>query len=139
MRQYPKSRISPMQSKGDTCRIGRWSKMEQSLQVTSKQERLENWTAKIMGCRSSGMTIRAWCQENSLSEKTYYYWQRRLFQALPEQQMIHETAFAEVTTPQSVCSGNMVVTVRIFGVEADIHNSADTSTVATVLRILKSC
>ena len=53
--------------------------MEQSLQVMSKQERLENWTARITACRSSGMTVRAWCQENGLSEKTYYYWQRRLF------------------------------------------------------------
>lgn len=36
--------------------------MEQSLQVMSKQERLENWTTRIMACRSSGMTVRAWCQ-----------------------------------------------------------------------------
>ena len=111
--------------------------MEQSLQVMSKQERLENWTARIMACRSSGMTVRAWCRENGLSEKTYYYWQRRLFQALSEQQAAHETAFAEVTPP--VCSGNVAVTVRIAGAVADIHPGADAATVETVLRILKSC
>ena len=111
--------------------------MEQSLQVMSKQERLENWTARIMACRSSGITVRAWCRENGLSEKTYYYWQRRLFQALSEQQAAHETAFAEVTPP--VCSGNVAVTVRIAGAGADIHSGADASTVETVLRILKSC
>ena len=113
--------------------------MEQSLQVMSKQERLENWTARIMACRSSGMTVRAWCQENGLSEKTYYYWQRRLFQALSEQQTAHETAFAEVTPLQPVCSGNVAVTVRIAGAEADIHSGADAATVETVLRLLKSC
>ena len=108
--------------------------MEQSLQVMSKQERLENWTARIMACRSSGMTVRAWCQENGLSEKTYYYWQRRLFQTLSEQQGAHKTAFAEVTPPQPVCSGNVAVTVRIAGAEADIHSGADAATVETVLR-----
>ena len=113
--------------------------MEQSLQVMSKQERLENWTARIMACRSRGTTVRAWCQENGLSEKTYYYWQRRLFQTLSEQQGAHKTAFAEVTPPQPVCSGNVAVTVRISRVEADIHNGADASTVETVRRILKSC
>ena len=113
--------------------------MEQSLQVMSKQERLENWTARIMACRSSGMTVRAWCQENGLSEKTYYYWQRRLFQTLSEQQGAHKTAFAEVTPPQPVCSGHVAVTVRIAGAEADIHSGADTATVETVLRLLKSC
>ena len=113
--------------------------MEQSLQVMSKQERLENWTARIMVCRGSGMTVRAWCRENGLSEKTYYYWQRRLFQALSEQQVSHKTAFAEVTPPQPVCSGNVAVTVRISGTEADIHAGADAAIVETVLRILKSC
>ena len=111
--------------------------MDQSLQVLFKQERLENWTARIMACRSSGMTVRAWCRENGLSEKTYYYWQRRLFQTLSEQQAAHETAFAEVTPP--VCSGNVAVTVRIAGAVADIHPGADAATVETVLRILKSC
>lgn len=113
--------------------------MEQSLQVMSKQERLENWTTRIMACRSSGMTIRAWCRENGLSEKTYYYWQRRLFQALSEQQTVYKTAFAEVTPSQLVCSGKVAVTVRIAGTEADIHSGADAATVETVLRILKSC
>ena len=111
--------------------------MEQSLQVMSKRERLENWTTRIMACRSSGMTVRAWCRENGLSEKTYYYWQRRLFQTLSEQQAAHETAFAEVTPP--VCSGSVAVTVRIAGAVADIHPGADAATVETVLRILKSC
>ena len=115
--------------------------MEQSLQVMSKQERLENWTARIMACRNSGMTVRAWCQENGLSEKTYYYWQRRLFQTLSEQQQaIRQPAFAEITpAPNGRPSGGVAITVRIAGAEADIHSGADAATVETVLRILKSC
>ena len=115
--------------------------MEQRLQVMSKQERLENWTARIMACRSSRMTVRAWCQENGLPEKTYYYWQRRLFQALSEQQQtICQPAFAEITPEPNVrSSGGVAVTVRISGVEADIYNGADAVAVETVLRILKSC
>ena len=115
--------------------------MEQSLQVMSKQERLENWTTRIMACRSSGMTVRAWCQENGLSEKTYYYWQRRLFQTLSEQQQaIQQPAFAEITPAPNVRpSCGVAVTVQISGVEAEIYNGADAATVETVLRILKSC
>ena len=115
--------------------------MEQSLQVMSKQERLENWTARIMACRGSGMTVRAWCQENGLSEKTYYYWQRRLFQTLSEQQqVIQQPAFAEITpTPNVRPSSGVAVTIRIHGVETEIYNGADAATVETVLRILKSC
>ena len=115
--------------------------MEQSLQVMSRRERLENWTARIMACRGSGMTVRAWCQENGLSEKTSYYWQRRLFQTLSEQQQaVRQPAFAEITpASNSRSSGGVAVTVRIYGAEADIHSGADAATVETVLRILKSC
>ena len=73
--------------------------MDQNLKVMSKQERLENWAARITACRGSGMTVRAWCQENGFSEKTYYYWQRRLFQALSEQQQAaQQPAFVEITS-----------------------------------------
>ena len=78
---------------------------------------------------------------NGLSEKTYYYWQRRLFQTLSEQQQsIRQPAFAEITpTPNVRPSSGLAVTVRTSGVEAEIYNGADAATVETVLRILKSC
>ncbi len=114
--------------------------MEQSLKVMAKQERLENWTARIMACRSSGMTIRSWCQENGLSEKSYYYWQRRLFDTLSQEQKAAQPAFAEITpSTRNRLGSGVAVTVRISGAEADIHAGADAATVETVLRVLKSC
>ena len=114
-------------------------KMDRNLQVMS--ERLENWAARITACRGSGMTVRAWCQENGFSEKTYYYWQRRLFHALSEQQQpIRQPAFVEIAPTQNVRpSGGVAVTVRIAGAEADIYSGADAVTTETVLRVLKSC
>ena len=112
--------------------------MEQSLQVVSKQERLEHWASIIMACRSSGMTVRSWCQENNISEKTYYYWQKRLFNRLSEQQQPAKPMFAELT-PVSSASGQIAVTVRVCGAEAEIHSGADASLVEAVLRVLKSC
>ena len=50
-----------------------------------------------------------------------------------------EVQFAEVTPVQSVTCGNVTVTVRIAGAEADIHSGADVATVKMVLQILKSC
>ena len=85
------------------------------------------------------MTVRAWCRENGLSEKTYYYWQRRLFQALSEQQAAHETVFAEVTPSQLVCSGKVAVTVRIAGAEADIHSGADADPAVSGRAAEKTC
>ena len=52
--------------------------MEQSLQVISRQERLEKWTSRIMACRSSGMTIRAWCRENQVWKRIFTMVQMQL-------------------------------------------------------------
>ncbi len=54
-------------------------------------------------------------------------------------QLQQEVQFAEVTPVHPSHYGNVAVTVRIAGAEADIHSGADAATVETVLRILKSC
>lgn len=44
----------------------------------SREVKLRQWTEIITSCRNSGMNIRAWCNENGINEKQYYYWQRKL-------------------------------------------------------------
>ena len=110
--------------------------MSKDLQTLNGQNKLALWAERISECRSSGMLVKTWCRENGVNEQTYYKWQRRLFEIAQAQQKVQ---FAEVTPVQPVRSGNVAVTVRIAGVEADIHSGADAATVETVLRILKSC
>ena len=110
--------------------------MSKDLQTLNGQNKLALWAERISECRNSGMAVKTWCRENGVCEQTYYKWQRRLFEMARAQQ---EVQFAEVTPAQSVRCGNVAVTVRIAGAEADIHSGADASTVETVLRILKLC
>ena len=109
--------------------------MRTDLQVHNGQNKLALWAGKISECRSSGLSVKTWCKENGVCEQTYYKWQRRLFDMAQAQQ---EVRFAEATPPVVHC-GNVAVTVRIAGAEADIHTGADAAAVETVLRILKSC
>ena len=110
--------------------------MGKDLQTLNGQNKLALWTGRISECRSSGQNVKTWCRENGVCEQTYYKWQRRLFEMAKAQQ---EVPFAEVTPAQPVRCGNVAVTVRIAGTEADIHSGADAATVETVLRVLKSC
>ena len=110
--------------------------MSRELQTLNGQNKLSLWAGRISECRSSGQNVKTWCRENGICEQTYYKWQRRLFEMAQAQQKV---SFAEVTPLQTVRSGEVAVTVRIAGAEADIHSGADAATVETVLRILKSC
>ena len=105
------------------------------IQALNGQNKLALWAGRISECRSSGQNVKTWCRENGICEQTYYKWQRKLFEMAKAQQ---EVQFAEVT-PSAARRGNVAVTVRIAGAEADICNGADAATVETVLRFLKSC
>ena len=109
--------------------------MSSALQKLNENNKVSEWAARITECRNSGLSVQEWCATNHLCTQTYYRWQRRLFEMAQAQQ---EVQFAEVT-PSASRRGNVAVTVRIAGNEAEIHSGADAATVETVLRILKSC
>ena len=63
--------------------------------MTTKQMaqhvRLNQWSEVMRVRRESGLSVRAWCAENNIREKTYYYWQNKLRQATCEKIAEQET------------------------------------------------
>lgn len=110
--------------------------MNSGLQVYNEQNKLAQWAQVVSQCRSSGMSVRQWCQENGINISSYYKWQRKVYAAAQAQQ---ERSFVEVKPVQSAAVGGVAVTLRIAGAELDIHNGADATTVEAVLRAVKSC
>ena len=51
--------------------------MEDILQVR-EEYRLQQWGQIVQQCRESGMSNRDFCRQNGITEKTYYYWLRKL-------------------------------------------------------------
>ena len=53
--------------------------------------RAQTWAMLIQECNSSGLTKREFCQQRGISEKSFYYWLRKL-----------RSHMAEVAGPQLV-------------------------------------
>ena len=106
--------------------------MEKSLQALNSQEKISVWSERIRACRSSGISVRAWCEENGISTASYYKWQKKLFhlaaQSAPQ--------FAEVCAAPTV---KISATVHLGNISVDIHSGADAETTAMLLRILQPC
>lgn len=51
-------------------------------QEVKRQYHLSKWRPIVQECRTSGMTVRAWCKENNVSEQQFFYWQHRLREEL---------------------------------------------------------
>lgn len=107
--------------------------------------RLANWAEILRARRDSGLSVRCYCQEQGINEKTYYYWQRRLREAtcnrLEEQTnaATHSemTRFAALPMPSNRSGGNIVI--RMNGTEVEISSGAEPATIDTVLRIIRRC
>ncbi len=112
--------------------------MEHSLQRLNAAQRVQLWMERITECRSSGMSVRAWCREHEISEKTYYYWQRRLYQ-----QMIStaETVrFAEISCQEeTVPNSGATVKISLSGTTVEIYPGADSQMIQTILQALRTC
>ena len=106
--------------------------MEKRIQTLNRQEKIAVWSERIAACRSSGISVRAWCEGNGISTASYYKWQKKLFclaaQSSPQ--------FAEVYVAPAA---KISATVHLGNVSVDIHSGADAETTAMLLRILQSC
>lgn len=70
-----------------------------------QQVRMQNWIEIIRQCQSSGLTNKEWCEQNCVSEKSYYYHLAKIRKlALAEiprkaQNKVIEASFSEETSP----------------------------------------
>jgi hypothetical protein len=52
------------------------------IRMTAKEAKraynLQQWSEIIKARNTSGMYVNKWCEENNVSMKSYYYWQRQL-------------------------------------------------------------
>ena len=109
--------------------------MEQSLQKLNQHDRLRLWTERVLACRSSGRSVRQWCQENGIAEKTYHYWQRRIYDLTKTKA---EPVFAEVVAPQAQ-RAEIAAVIHSDSIRVEIRNGADSATVRAILSALLSC
>ncbi len=64
--------------------------------------KLQEWAARIQDCRSSGLSVRAWCRQEEANATTYYRWEWELLaSAETEPSLSVPTArFAEFPIPE---------------------------------------
>ena len=106
--------------------------MEKRIQALNHQEKMAKWSEQIAACRSSGISVRAWCAGNGISTASYYKWQKKLF-CLATQ---NSPQFAEVRIAPAA---KISATVHVGDIAVDIHSGADAETTAMLLRVLQSC
>ena len=117
--------------------------METVSLVDAKHESLlQLWRNRVMDCRTSGKSVAVWCGENGINIKTYYYWQKQVWNN-ETQSLIHSNQkefpqtepvqFAQVNLgTDSSSDADIVIRNNTWTVE--IRNSASPGLLSTVLQ-----
>ena len=120
---------------------------EVSIQSLGQRQRLLEWSQRVADCRQSGMSVKRWCEENGVTPKTYYSWQKKVFSFMVEQQKLQleteeqEGCFVELPPPQQVqqAAGDLVANIQMGQASVNIYSGADSKMVQALLQALKSC
>ncbi len=108
--------------------------MEDVLAVRDEY-RLQGWAEIIRECQASGLTNREFCTQRGISEKTYYYWLRKL----------RQTAAASISPPQLVrleengeAPEKRRIEIRYGDAELKLPEDVDLKAVVSLLHALRS-
>ena len=108
--------------------------MSKGLRVVKENSNLAEWARQVEECRSSGLSVRSWCERNGIAVSTFHYRQQKVWNALQQRNQ-----FVEVPLQTNEYYSENIATVHIGEIRADIHNGADEATLTALIRALKSC
>ena len=94
--------------------------------------RAQTWAMLIQECNNSGLTKREFCQQRGISEKSFYYWLRKLRGQMAEAagpQLVH-------LDPAPVAEDMLQIQYR--GAELKLPAGVDIDAVAALLRSIQS-
>ena len=105
--------------------------------------KLQEWAARIQDCRSSGLSVRAWCRQEEINAATYYRWERELL-ALAETEPCSDVPvvrFAELPVPKQASRSvaERYATLHVGKGSLDIYPGCDAEQLRLLVELLRLC
>ena len=109
-----------------------------STQLVTQQIRMQQWSQIIHAKNESGLTIKEYCENNNLSENSYYYWLRKIRESAIE---AAGGQFAELevpTEPQADACKTAGVTIEMNGARLLVSDADCRDALTMVLEVLRN-
>ena len=125
--------------------------MDTRLAAVSADQRLMEWAELVAECRRSEMSCKEWCRQHGISERRYYYWQKRVFDRAILQRAAtaasvsvndHASHFVELPAPQESVpktAGYLAASIQVGRASVNLYAGADPQLVQAICQVLKSC
>lgn len=118
------------------------------VQKLTHEVRLQHWRQIVTDCRSSGQSIKDWCEKHEINIKTYYHWQKQVYQETCQMLCTQPEKTSEViSTPQIPVFAEVAqslrpketiaLTIEKNGLLIHIYEGAASQTIASALSALR--
>ena len=94
--------------------------------------RAQTWAMLIQECNNSGLTKREFCEQRGISEKSFYYWLRKL------RRQMAEAAGPQLVPLDPVAVPEDMLQIQYRGAELKLPSGVDIDAVAALLRSIQS-
>ena len=94
--------------------------------------RIQQWAVLIQECSASGLTNKEFCRQRGISEKSFYYWQRKL------RQQIMEATSPQLVQLEPQPETDDMLQIQFRGAELRLPGGVDLEAVAALLRSIQS-
>ena len=105
--------------------------------------KLQEWAARIQDCRSSGLSVRAWCRQEGINASTYYRWERELLTTANQAPCsgVPAVTFAELSEPEKMSRNvsECCATLHIGSASLDIYSGCDAEQLKMLVELLRLC
>ena len=93
---------------------------------------LQEWQQRVLDCQNSGMSVKAWCQQNGISTGSYYFHLRKI-----RESVLEENQIIPLEPPKPVSSTG--IRIESAGITITLPETVTPEQLAAVLTALKSC
>ena len=93
---------------------------------------MEQWQQRIMDCQQSGMSIKAWCQENGVTTSSYYHYLRKI-----RESMLQEKQLVPLKLPKAASFAG--IRIDTSGITVTLPETVSPEQLTAILSALKSC
>ena len=85
-----------------------------NVNAVKHQAKLQEWKGRVADCRSSGMSVKHWCEENDCSPRTYYRWEQEILGKVRQiTKAESQPVLAELPVIKSIAVGRNVLREEI--------------------------
>lgn len=110
-----------------------------SIRSMKHEQYLHKWIPIINSCVNSGLSKQEWCKQNGINIKSYFYWQKKIFDASVDT----DVEFAELPSPIKELLGQqedkgVIATITVKGLSVNLLSGIDSETVTAIVRGLSN-